>query len=316
MKHIFILNPQAGYYDQTQSLEENFRPSKEDEASDRICYISKHPMAAKEYADEICKRYPDEELRFYACGGDGTLNEVLNGIMNHPNALLTSYPSGIGNDFIRTFGTRNDFCNLQRLLDGKAESTDLMKVTIGKGKNQKVRYALNVVDMGFDAIIAQKMQRIKRNRILGGYKSYKSALWMSVLAKRKHRCSISMNGEIIPLRRLMVCTLSNGRYFGGGFQCSPNSETNDGILELNIIRPMSPIVMLRNLKMYRTGRHLETPFRDRYMICRSGQIFEFSGSRALHMTIDGEVIKAKRIRVEVIPNAIQFIMPSGLSNRL
>lgn len=316
MKHIFILNPKAGIYDQTESLEHHFTSSNDDPSSERICYVTKHPMAAKEYAEEICQRYPDEELRFYACGGDGTLNEVLNGILNHPNAKLTSYPAGIGNDFIRTFATRNDFANLQRLIDGNTQTTDLMKVTIGKGKHQKIRYALNVVDMGFDAIIAHKMQCIKRNRLFGGYKSYKTALWLSGFAKKRYRCSISMDGEIIPLRRLMVCTLSNGRFFGGGFQCSPNSETNDGILELNILRPMSSLVMLRNLKMYRTGRHLETPFRDRYMVCRSGRIFEFIGSRALKMTIDGEVIKAKRVRVEVIPNALQFIVPSGLSNRL
>ena len=104
MKHIFLMNPAAGKTEGKQAIEEQVRKACEDAGVVYEIYHTTGPNDATAHVEACCKAEPNEELRFYACGGDGTLNEVAAGAYRYPNASVTVVPCGSGNDFVKVFG--------------------------------------------------------------------------------------------------------------------------------------------------------------------------------------------------------------------
>lgn len=117
MKHIFLINPAAGKKGNSESI---IRPQIEDYCGknglDYEIYVTKCQGDAQNYCAERAKS--GEALRFYACGGDGTLYEVVNGVFGNPNCEVAVIPMGSGNDFIRLFGTKEQFCNVEAQVTG------------------------------------------------------------------------------------------------------------------------------------------------------------------------------------------------------
>ena len=125
MKHIFIINPAAGKYDHSQQ----FRKQIEEACGARglayeIC-VSQKPGDCRDIARKAAES--GEEVRLYACGGDGTLNEVVNGVVGFPNAAITHFPGGSGNDAIKIFSETEPFFRLERLLDADEAHFDLIR---------------------------------------------------------------------------------------------------------------------------------------------------------------------------------------------
>ena len=109
MKHIFIINPAAGPYDATKVITERLESLSLD--FDYEVYTTKGPYDATEYVKNKCK-IGNDTYRFYACGGDGTLNEVVSGVVGFDNASVGVIPCGSGNDFVKYYGTASDFNNI------------------------------------------------------------------------------------------------------------------------------------------------------------------------------------------------------------
>ena len=107
MKHIFVINPVAGKKDSTEEIREAV--SKRLNADEYVIYVTKKPLDAWRFVHEYAAARPDEPLRFYACGGDGTLNEVVNGAAGFPNAAVGCYPSDRGTISSSTSGRRRIF---------------------------------------------------------------------------------------------------------------------------------------------------------------------------------------------------------------
>ena len=123
MKHIFVINPVAGTIDSTGVIKEAV--SNKFNSEDCVIYVTKKPLDAWRFVRDYAAAHPDESLRFYACGGDGTLNEVVNGAVGFQNAAVGCYPSGSGNDFLKYFGKKKDFLDLDALVDGEIVDIDL-----------------------------------------------------------------------------------------------------------------------------------------------------------------------------------------------
>lgn len=126
MKHIFVVNPTAGEGSLQKTLEEQlqkFAGTKEYEI-----YATKGPGDATLFVRNYVSAHPEESLRFYACGGDGSINEVATGLVGAKNASMSVYACGSGNDYIKYYGTKEDFLDLPSLLDGVETPIDLMKV--------------------------------------------------------------------------------------------------------------------------------------------------------------------------------------------
>ncbi len=152
MKHIFVINPHAGKCDATDSIRQQINDLCLD--FDHEIYVTSAPGDATFYVQKYCKENPSKNIRFYACGGDGTINEVVSGIVGQPNTEMTCYPSGSGNDYVKYFGGSTEFLDIRRLVSGTVKQVDVMRVND--------RYALNVCNFGFDAIVCKTMIQVRR----------------------------------------------------------------------------------------------------------------------------------------------------------
>ena len=143
MKHLFIINPHAGKYDRSHEIREKVARVMEGRGKDYEILVTQYAGHGREEVRRAAEL--GEPLRVYACGGDGTLNECVVGAAGAPNAAVTHYPTGSGNDFIRMFGPDTcRFHDLEALLDAPQESLDLIDCN--------GHLALNVCSVGFDAV--------------------------------------------------------------------------------------------------------------------------------------------------------------------
>lgn len=299
MKHVFVINPAAGKEDSVESLKKLLEGYPDCEV-----YATTGPCDATEYIRRRCTENPSERVRFYACGGDGTLNEVANGVVGFENASMGCYPCGSGNDFVKYFGGKKVFRNIEALLNAPEEYIDLMRVGD--------RYAINATHFGFDSSVATVMKDVRRRKIIGGSNAYTTGVVVSLFKAMKNKCRIIADGEdLTPDGEILLCTIANGQYVGGSFRCAPRSLCNDGLLEVCVVRPVSFVTFLKLIKLYGEGLHLESEKFEKYITYRRAKTVEIEAPEGFIYSFDGELIENPHFTVEVAPAAVRFAVPEG-----
>lgn len=301
MKHIFIINPASGKENLTEKLTQQIQSTER--ASECEIYITKGPGDATDYIKAYCSEH-QEPVRFYACGGDGTLHEAVNGVAPFPFAAVGCIPCGSGNDFVKYYDHKDAFLDVQSQINGQEHSIDLIRVGD--------RYAINAVHFGLDSCVANLIIQNRRKKIIGGKHVYLSSVIISMFVGLKHKCRIEADGEPMTTKEFItLCTIANGQYVGGSYHCAPRSINDDGLLEVCSIDQVSLFTFLRICFAYRAGKHFEDP--------RFKSILNYKRAKKVHVTapegfvysMDGEVIQANDFTVEVVPQAIKFIVPQG-----
>lgn len=302
MKNVFIVNPVAGI---KNSLEEIQVKLEEKQGLDYEIYITKSKGDATRFVSQKCQEC-EEDIIFYSCGGDGTLNEVASGMVGYPNAILAIYPCGSGNDYVKYYGDKQEFLNLDNLLEGKETKIDLIRVGD--------RYAVNACHFGLDSAVAKKMGEIKPKKIIGGKNAYNTAVFCSLFTALKTKCRVIGDGEDMNDDKILICTCVNGKYVGGSYKCAPRSINNDGYMEVCCIKPVSIFKFLKLMNHYKVGDYLEMPALKKYLKykrCKKVEII--GGQKNFIISLDGEVIKGDRFEVNVLQGALRFIVPKTLA---
>ena len=296
MKHIFIINPCAGREDSTSSISQQVEAyASAHPAFDHQIYVTQSPGDATQWVSQWCSRHPGREARFYACGGDGTLNEVVSGLIGQPAVQVTCYASGSGNDYIKYYGTLEDFNDLERLVNGQPHPVDVMKVNN--------RYSINICNFGFDAMVCKIGNDVRRKPIIGGKHSYTTGIIRSIFTSRSNYV------------RMTVCTLGNGRYNGGKYMCAPLSKNDDGLLEVNLFKRMSLLKFASLIDDYSHGTHINRPEVKRLMLYRQATTVEMASPDPFWLVIDGEMLHSNRYRVVNLRHAVTFVSPHPLSHQ-
>ncbi len=299
MKHVFVINPAAGKDNSFDNIRQILEMKKVE--VDYELYETQAPGDATAYIRNFCEKYK-EPVRFYACGGDGTLNEVVNGVVGYPHASMSCYPCGSGNDFVKYYGGKKVFWDVEALLNAREEYIDLMRV----GN----KYAINATHFGFDSSVAQTMMNVRRKKLIGGKNAYTTGIVVGLFNAMKHECRVSVDGELInPDGQLLLCTIANGQYVGGAFRCAPRSLDNDGLLEVCLVKPVSHLTFFKLISGYTEGTHLENPKFQKYLQYRRGKKIEIDAPEGFVYSFDGELIRQNHFTVEVVPNAIRFAVP-------
>ena len=127
MKHIYLINPAAGRNDSSQMLKDAIEAAYSDAVERPEIYLTTGVGDATRYVHAWCGAHPEQQARFYACGGDGTLSEVVSGATEHPNASVGLVPVGTGNDFMRSFSSPDRFMNIDAQRAGQEIEIDLMR---------------------------------------------------------------------------------------------------------------------------------------------------------------------------------------------
>ena len=299
MKHLFIINPAAGKYDKTGEFTQRIRSICDRKGLNYEILVSRAPGDCTKIAQAAAAS--GEELRIYACGGDGTLNEVVNGAAGFPNAAVTHFPGGSGNDFIKIFSEPAAFSHLERLLDCEVAEFDLIRC----GEH----YGINVCSVGLDARIGTSVSKYKRLPLVSGSGAYIMSTGVNLVKGIAKPYIVDIDGEIIKGRQTLIC-VANGRWYGGGFNPVPNAEPDDGYLHVLVIKPVNLLTVAGVIGKFKQGRYAELPQYVRYFRCKKVTV---RCDRESEINLDGELLMSKTAEFEIVPAGIRFFYPKGLT---
>lgn len=305
MKHIFIVNPVAGKKNaSTDLVPEIIRQAALCGAEYEI-YLTEKEGHATEIARSCAQT--GEEIFLYACGGDGTLHEVIQGAIGYANVAVGCIPCGSGNDFIRNFGTKEDFLKIDEQINGGAVETDLIKTPYG--------YAASTCSAGLDAQVAMGIDKWRHIPGCGGSMAYILSAGQEICGKLGMELTVQVDEETLQGEYLMAA-ICNGRAYGGGFIAAPDARVDDGLLDVILVRKISRLQILPLLGRYRAGRH----FKDG-KICediktiiefRRGKQVTVTPARDIVVNVDGECSVREKLTAEVVPGAIRMVLPHAL----
>ena len=302
MKHIFIINPTAGKRDSRQRIYDMADILRDKHGLDVQCILTKKQGHATELTRKLCES--GEELRFYACGGDGTINEVANGILGYDNAAMTCIPVGTGNDFLKNFGDdAAKFSDAENLWDGPQFPMDVIEVGD--------RIALTIACSGIDARIGRDVHKYSERPLLDGKSSYIVSLIANFIFKDiSSHWTVEIDGNAVE-GDYAVVSVCNGRYYGGGFMPMPEARMDDGIMNVMIVDKVSKLQFLRFVGPYAKGEYRKLPTFARGYTPKVVRIR--SEQEDIVTCLDGESIVNSDITIKLSDKRLNFFGPAGCS---
>ena len=318
MRTLFLLNPTAGKADCTRTLPQqiNVAAARAGLAPEEYTIqVTNHAGHARELANAAAQqaRQSGEELRVFTAGGDGTFNEALTGIYGYANAAVGCLPFGSGNDFLRTYGTREEFNDLDAQLAGGEVDIDLMQTDLG--------LSATICAAGLDAQVAYGIPQFRRIPFCGGEMAYALSIVRQLCGHIGRNVTFTIDGEELTVDCLM-CAVCNGRTYGGGFYAAPEAQPDDGWLDVFIIRRVSRLTIARLLGMYKSGRHFRngelTEQAKPYFIYRRAKCVSLrpaDGRGPIVATADGECAPCDAITVQLKPLAGRVLLPKPAYER-
>ncbi|MBQ8402987.1 MAG: diacylglycerol kinase family lipid kinase [Clostridia bacterium] len=301
MKHYFIINPAAGKGQTTNDLIAKIVSAANAEDINFRIYITKKQGDATRYVTSKCEAHLNEAdpLRFYACGGDGTLNEVINAAVNYPNAEVAVIPVGTGNDYVKNFSNTKFFMNMRRQIRGKAVKIDLIKFN--------GRYCANVLNVGFDCSVVIKMSEFRRNPLVPSKLAYVCGILSALAKEYGSTFRVQLDDEEPLEKEFLLAAFGKGSFYGGGFKSLPLTIADDGYIDTCVATKISRLDFIKCVGKYKKGEHLDLSFIS-YKKCRKVHL---ESDEPIGVCADGEVTMETCVDVEVVPRALSFSVPEG-----
>lgn len=241
-----------------------------------------------------------------AVGGDGTVNEVANGLAGTQKALGI-IPAGSGNDFIKSVGiSRRPLQALETALCGIPRAVDLGRVScsgrVDEPNEARARYFVNGVGVGFDAAVAARTRQI---HFLGGTAVYVLAVLQTLGRYTPPNFTLALSGSTFKFRGLLIA-IGNGVCAGGGFYLTPDAIVDDGVLDICTVQEKSILQILRLMPRVMKGKHHNVHgvkfYRDKK--------FTISADEAFYVHADGEIVgeDVRRVSIDLLPGHLSVIV--------
>lgn len=292
MEHLFVVNPIAGKgraLSYIPKIEEIFK----NKGDKYFIEISKGPGHASQIARDYCGK---GIYRIYAVGGDGTLNEVLNGMAESKSSLAV-IPSGSGNDFIKSITNDLDIKTiLERTIEGREENIDIARV------NNK--YFINITSIGFDGKVAYNANKFKKIWCIPERFCYFIGIATTLLEHSSNLVKVSIGKEIFDIEILLIVA-ANGKYYGGGIMPAPQAKIDDGELDICIIEKKGLFEIIKFLPRFIKGKHGNI---DGVSFLKTTKI-KIKSEKDIALNIDGDVSMTKEVNLEIIPKGLKMIIP-------
>lgn len=306
MKTIFIVNPKAGQGKDIQKLIDNINAVSERLNADTEIYITKAVGDGQAFVRQYCEKHG--VARFIACGGDGTLSEVLNGTIGFDNAEIGVIPIGTGNDFCRNFQSAIDFKNIEFQILGDVVKCDAIKYTTEFDGQITTGYCANMFNIGFDCNVADMMADIKKKPFISGSLAYFVSILSNLVIKKCIYLEIELDGTVVHNGPLLLTSVANGCFCGGGVKSNPLAELNDGLININIIKDVTRLQFIKLLPYYMKGTFLKLKGIEKVLSsqkCKRVTITPHSGS--LRLCNDGEITDAGKTEFEIVQDVFNFV---------
>ena len=315
MRIIFVINPKAGKGKGIDKWLEKIRSTSEKTGIKADIYMTKAVGDAEAFADLIGKETAGsgEEVRLIACGGDGTLNEVLNGAIKYENLTVGVVPIGTGNDFCRNFPDDGNFLDIEAQLKGRVIKCDAIRYSGLLAGEHQTRYCANMFNIGFDCNVVDLTAKLKNYPLIAGSFAYLMGVAITYIKKKGAKLRVELDGQVIENGPLLLTAIANGGFCGGGVHSSPYASVTDGIMDVNVIYNVSRLDFLKKFPYYAKGTHMELPDIDHTIYagtCRSAKVTPLDGT--MRLCTDGEIVDAGEIEFEVVPAAFNLLVPAVL----
>lgn len=296
MNYLFIINPVAGrgaglvYADK---IKDYFK----DSTDEVIIEFTKE----KNHATELVKYYISfKDYIVFAIGGDGTVNEVANGLAGS-KSILCVIPCGTGNDFAKTLYKNFKIENyLNSLVNGQCIFIDFPSVNN--------RYYLNIASIGFDSEVVDNARRFKKMKFIPSGFSYVISVFYTLFKYRPTNLKISISDKIIE-QQCILLACSNGKCYGGGIYITPNAELTDGKFDLCLIRNCSLFKIIRCLPKVVSKTLHEIP-EVSYENCSTVSVVSDDN---FVLNVDGEIFSTREANFSLIPMGIKVMIPLELA---
>lgn len=296
MHHVFIINPVAGKQRETnisEAIKERF--SRFSQSYEIL--TTEGPYHARDLAMQAVSQAAEkgESLRIYSVGGDGTLNEIINGVIG-ADVEIGVIPCGTGNDSIRSLYAITDPFKLIMVLPISASTT----LDLGKAND---RYFFNISSIGFDADVVLQSRRYKS--AFPGPIAYLMGVISALIWLRKFRLNITIDQNESIEKDFLLSIFANGAYYGGGFNAAPSAKMDDGLLDFCLVESLSRFKIVRFLNKFRKGSHEnmeEASF-------SKGKRAVVTSDKPFPVNIDGELSLEKALTIEHFSEKIKIIIP-------
>jgi diacylglycerol kinase (ATP) len=292
-----ILNPVAGRHAGPRAWQRARNGCSA--VADWECATTERPGHARELAQMAVERGYE---RVIAVGGDGTVNEVANGLA-HSATLLGIIPAGTGNDVARNLGIPSDPAAAASLAaSGSSRPLDLCQVETP----DRTAYFVNVAGFGFDAAVAERVNRLPK--LGGGTLPYLAGVLATLWQYRSPPMRISVDGRDIQ-QRVFLAAVGNLPTYGGGMRIVPGASPDDGLLDVCVVSDLSRLEVLRIMPRLYSGGHVGHPAVSIFR-CRS--LSADADGRVLCQA-DGELVGGLPARFSVLPAGLRCVTgrPAG-----
>ena len=298
MRHLFIINPNCGKGISYERCAAGIVDAMNEMGiSDYEIHVTEGAGDGYSYAKQQVDK--GDHIRVYACGGDGTLWEVVNACACKPNAEVAAFPLGSGNDFIRIFGNKKDLRDVKDHINGTVMDFDLIKCGD--------EYAINQCSMGLDAEVCARQAKVKKWPLVKGDAAYTIAVLLQFLGKMHRKYTVKIDDDEPFTTEILFCLGANSRWYGGGYFAAPKALTYDGLLDFVILKKQGiRFKLLPLISKYKKGEHLDwdiTTF-------KRGKKINIKSEKPAAVNVDGECKYVTESTFEIVEKGIKFVVPA------
>ncbi len=295
MRYLFIVNPIAGRGKSLVYIDKIKKYFCE-EHEEVIIEITNRENHATEIAKSYCTK---KDYHVFAIGGDGTINEVINGLVG-TGSILSVIPCGTGNDFARSLYNNHTFDDyLTSLINGQSTYIDLAMVNN--------RYYVNIASIGFDSEVVENARRFKKVRFLPSSLSYMISVVYTLFKFKSTHLKIDINGKIVEKKSILLAC-ANGQCYGGGIYIAPKAKITDGELDICHVENCSLLKIISYIPKV-ANRTLHEVSEVSYDKCEKITV---SSDDTFVLNVDGELFRTNLAEFRIIPNGLNVMIPKEL----
>ena len=235
---------------------------------------------------------------------------MVNGAAGNNETEIGVIPIGTGNDFCRNFPEKEKFYSVYHQLTAKSHKCDAISYETKVDDEQKCGYCVNMFNIGFDCNVADLTNKIKKNRFITGTIAYIISIFTVLIKKKGADLTLEIDGKEDHKGPLLLTSIANGSYCGGGIKSNPIANVNDGLINMNIIYNISRLNFLTKLPFYMKGTHIKLRNIEKIIAnrkCRKITVTPAKGK--MRLCIDGEITDAGRTEFKIVHDAFNFVLP-------
>lgn len=307
-RYFFIINPTAGTENAFEAWSERLRTACEKLGVEYTYKLTEYPGHAITIAAEAAATATEADpLRIFSVGGDGTLHEIVSGITSSEGCKwceLGCIPCGTGNDYVKCYGDRSEFLDLDAYLSSEAIPVDCIRAGD--------LVSINICSLGLDAKICDLANRIKtKKKNLPGSKAYDRATFRCLLGKLYNDITVTIDGERTYSGKYLFSIAASGKCYGGGYYSAPMADPTDGKLDFILLKTVSHLRVPFLVGSYKNGSYVGKRKFKKLLIRDSGSTMRIQSKNPAIVNVDGECIAINDVTLTLMPAAMRFVVPKG-----